>query len=280
VIVGLIGAGNMASALARGWASAEAGPDDLLLSDVDVPRARSLAAEVGGKQLPSGELAENADLVVLCVKPGALNAVAKDVRVTVSDRGLPLASVLGATSTARIEDAFGAGTPVLRFMPNVAAEVRMATFCYAPGSSVDPSLERNVLDLFGLLGEIVPVDERLMDAATAISGCGPAFLALVAEALIDAGVKEGLTAQQATELSIQTLAGTAELLRAHGGDTASVRRKVTSPGGVTAAGLAVLEERGLRAALAGAVEAVVAKARTAQVDTASHVGGAPAGGQQ
>jgi pyrroline-5-carboxylate reductase len=264
VIVGLIGAGNMSRALARGWAAAESGPDDLLVSDVDVPRSRSLAEEVGGKQLSSRELAEGADLLVLCVKPGALDAVAQDVRVTVSDRALPVASILGATTTRRVEEAFGPGTPVLRFMPNVAAEVRMGTFCYAPGASVDERLERDVLDLFGLLGEIVPVDERLMDAATAISGCGPAFLALVVEALVDAGVKEGLTAPQATDLAIATMAGTAELLRARGGDTGAVKRTVTSPGGVTAVGLAALEEHGLRAALAAAVDAVVEKAEAAR----------------
>jgi pyrroline-5-carboxylate reductase len=263
VIVGLIGAGNMAGALARGWAAAESGPDDLLLSDVDTTRARSVAEAVGGKQVGSSELAEGADLVVLCVKPSALDTVARDVRVTVSDRGLPVASVLGATTTVRIEDAFGAGTPVLRFMPNVAAEVRMGTFCYASGSNVDPSIERDVLDLFGLLGDVVRVDEPLMEAATALSGCGPAFLALVVEALVDAGVRHGLTSSQAAELVISTMAGTAALLEAQGGDTAGVRRKVTSPGGVTAAGLAALEDRGLRAALASGVDAVVTRAREA-----------------
>ena len=78
-------------------------------------------------------------------------------------------------------------------MPNVAAEVRAGTFCYAPGTALDARTERSLLDLFGLLGELVPVEERLMDAATAISGCGPAFFALVVEALTDAGVEQGLT---------------------------------------------------------------------------------------
>jgi pyrroline-5-carboxylate reductase len=149
-------------------------------------------------------------------------------------------------------------------MPNMAAEARAGTFCYAGGSEIGSGLEQDVLDLFGLLGEVVRVDERLIDAATAISGCGPAFLALVVEALVDAGVREGLSASQASELAIGTMVGTAELLRRRGGDTVSVKRAVASPGGVTAAGLAALEERGLRAAFGAAVEAAVQRARALQ----------------
>jgi pyrroline-5-carboxylate reductase len=231
------------------------------LSDVDTERARATADDVGGKSVSSRELAESADIVVLAVKPGALQAVAEEVRVTVSDRNLPLVSILGATTTAQVEEAFGAGVPVFRFMPNIAAEVRGATLCYAPGRHVSAGLERDVLDLFGLLGEVVPIEERLIDAATAISGCGPAFYALIVEALVDAGVKEGLTAQQASVLAITTMAGTAELLTAWAGETVAVKRAVASPGGVTAAGLAALEGKGLRSALAAAVEAVVNKAQ-------------------
>lgn len=266
MIVGLIGAGNMGLALARGWNAAESGPDDLLLSDVDDARAHAAADELGAKDVSNRELAESADLVVLCTKPGSLTAVAEEIRVTVSDRGVPIASILGATSLARIEQAFGPGTTVLRFMPNVAAQVRAGTFCYAGGRGVDARLERDVLDLFGLLGEVIHVEEALIDAATAISGSGPAFFALVVEAFVDAGVREGLSAQLASDLAIGTMAGTAELLRRRGGDTVSLKRAVTSPGGVTAAGLATLEERGLRGAVAGAVEAVVRRARQLQAN--------------
>jgi pyrroline-5-carboxylate reductase len=265
VIVGLIGAGNMAGALARGWASAEAGPDDMVFSDADEDRARRLAEEVGGRQAGSNrELAERADLVVLAMKPAALAPVAEDVRVPVAERSLPVVSILGATGIAALEAALGARTPILRFMPNVAAEVRHGTFCYVSSAALDERTERDLLDLFGLLGELVPVEERLMDAATAISGAGPAFMAIVVEALTDAGVAQGLTAAQASRLAISTMAGSAALLERRHGDAASLKRQVTSPGGVTAAGLAALERNGLRAAFADAVEAVVAKARAAQ----------------
>jgi pyrroline-5-carboxylate reductase len=264
VIVGLIGAGNMGGALARGWAGTAA-PDDLLLGDADEERVRALAEEVGGRVAASSrELAEGADTIVLAMKPAALGPVAEEIRVPVTERHTPVVSILGATSIAAIEEALGKGTAVLRFMPNVAAEVRHGTFCYAGGGGLDERTERDLLDLFGLLGELVPVEERLMDAATAINGCGPAFMALVVEALTDAGVEQGLTAAQAARLAVSTMGGSAALLASRRDDAPSVKRQVTSPGGVTAAGLAALERSGMRAAFADAVDAVVARARAAQ----------------
>jgi pyrroline-5-carboxylate reductase len=265
VIVGLIGAGNMASALARGWAKAAAGPDEIVFSDADTERARLLAEEVGGRALDSNRtVAETADTLVLAMKPNALAPVSEDIRVPVAERHVPVVSILGATPIAALEEALGAGTAVLRFMPNVAAEVRQGTFCYSLSSALDARTARDLLDLFGLLGELVPVEERLMDAATAISGCGPAFMALVTEALTDAGVEHGLTAPQAARLAVSTMGGSAALLAARRDDAPSVRRQVTSPGGVTAAGLAALERAGVRPAFADAVEAVVARAKAAQ----------------
>ena len=265
MIVGLIGAGNMAGALARGWAAASTGPDQILCSDAEQERARVLAEEVAGRAVGSNrELAEQADVVVLAMKPGALGPVAEDIRVPVAERRLPVVSILGATGITALEDALGPGTAILRFMPNVAAAVREGTFCYSAGAALDQRTEQDLLDLFGLLGELVPVEERLMDVATAISGCGPAFMALVVEALTDAGVEHGLTAAQAARIAVSTMGGSAALLAARRDDAPGVRRQVTSPGGVTAAGLAALERTGVRAAFADAVDAVVARAEAAQ----------------
>lgn len=274
MIVGLIGAGNMAGALAHGWAGAATGPDEMVFSDADQERARLLAEEVAGRAVGSNrKLAETADVVVLAMKPAALAAVAEDVRVPVAERQVPVVSILGATPISALEQALGAGAPILRFMPNVAAAVRQGTFCYASGAALDERTERDLLDLFGLLGELVPVDEGLMDAATAISGCGPAFAALVVEALTDAGVEQGLTAAQASRLAVSALGGSAALFAARQDDAAAVRRQVTSPGGVTAAGVAALERAGLRAAFADAVDAVVMKAKAAAEAAQAHQGG-------
>jgi pyrroline-5-carboxylate reductase len=261
MIVGLIGAGNMGGALARGWASADAGPDTVMIADANQQQARLLVDDTGGKRATNREVAESADVVVLAIKPTVLSAVAEEIRVIVSERALPIVSLLAGTDIELVEQAFGPGTPILRFMPNVAVEVRAGTLCYASNAALDEGVERDLHDLFSLVGDLVPVAEHLMDAATAISGAGPAFFSVVIEALVDAGVREGLRADQAAELAVATMAGTAALLSRHQGNTVELRRRVTSPGGATAAGLAALEQNRVRAAFGAAVEAVVRRAR-------------------
>jgi pyrroline-5-carboxylate reductase len=132
-------------------------------------------------------------------------------------------------------------------------------FCYAPGSHAAEGPEDDVLDLFGRIGTVIKLPEKLIDPATALMGCGPAFFALVVEALVDAGVRHGLTPQDAGRMAVETMAGTAAVLRDHDDDTAGLRRRVTSPGGSTARGLAALERGGLRAAFSDAVDAVTGR---------------------
>jgi pyrroline-5-carboxylate reductase len=248
--IGVIGAGNMAGALVRGWAA------PVLVYDPLAGAAASLAAEVGGEAVGSnGELAERADLVVLCHKPDKLEAVAVEARAARA-----VVSVLGGTAVADVERAYPEAT-VYRFMPNVAAEVRRGVFCYVGGSRAGEGPESEVLDLFGRLGTVVPVAETHMDAATALMGCGPAFYALVVEALVDAGVRHGLPPDAASLMAVDTMAGAAAVLEARGRDTSELRRRVTSPGGSTARGLAALERGGVRAAFAAAVDAVTGDER-------------------
>jgi pyrroline-5-carboxylate reductase len=140
------------------------------------------------------------------------------------------------------------------------AELARGVFCYAPGTRAADGPEEQVLELFGRLGSVIALDERLMDVATALMGCGPAFFALVVEALVDAGVRHGLDPGDAGRMAVETMAGTAELLAARDLDTAELRRRVTSPGGSTARGLAELERGGVRTAFADAVTAVVGTA--------------------
>ena len=245
--VGLIGAGNMGGALARGWA------EPLLVADADHARAEALAREVGGEAAGSNaDLADRADLVVLCHKPAQLDEVAAEI----SGRARAVASILGGTPLAEVERAYR-GVPVYRFMPNIPAEARRGVFCYAPGSRAADGPEREVLELFGRLGTVLALDEPLIEPATALMGCGPAFFALVVEGLVDAGVRHGLPADLGGRMAVETMAGTAALLAERDLDTLALRRRVTSPGGSTARGLAALERGGLRAALADAVDAVV-----------------------
>jgi pyrroline-5-carboxylate reductase len=237
----------MASALARGWG------EPVLVSDVDQARARALADELGGEAPGSNAyVADAADAVVLCHKPPQLNEVAGEIR----DRAKAVVSILAGTPIADVEAAYP-GLPVYRFMPNIAAEVGQGVFAYAPGSTASKGPEGEVLDKFGKIGTVVPTPEPLIDAATALMGCGPAFFALVAEALVDAGVRQGLQPDAAARMVVGTMAGTAATLRENGLDTAALRRRVTSPGGSTARGLAALERGGVRSAFSDAVDAVV-----------------------
>jgi pyrroline-5-carboxylate reductase len=245
--IGLIGCGNMARALARGWGR------PLLCADPIAERARSLAAEVGGEALATNaDVARRAELVVLCHKPSQLEDVAQEI----APHAQAIASILAVTPLAALEAAYP-GRPVYRFMPSLPVELRQGAVVQAAGPTGEEALDSAVQELFGELGTLVVLEDRLLDVAMGLMSCGPAYVALVAEAQIDAGVRHGIPAPQGAELVVQTLAGTAELLRRRGYDTLAVRREVASPGGLTARGLAVLEQGGLRTAFSDALDAVV-----------------------
>ncbi len=241
----------MARAMARGWGT------PVLCTDGGSGRAATLVEELGGEVLDSNaRLAERVDLLVLCHKPAQLEAVAREVGIVPR----AVASVLGGISLANLRAAYP-GVAVFRLMPNTPVAVRRGVVCHAHDPEADPALERAVLDLFGQLGTVVTLEEGLVNVATAVMGVGPAYVALVVEAQVDAAVRGGLSAPRAAALVTETLAGTAALLETRGGDTLAVRREVTSPGGSTARGLAELERAGLRAAFDAALQAVVSGER-------------------
>jgi pyrroline-5-carboxylate reductase len=249
--LGLIGAGNMATALARGMG------EPVLVSDVDRGRAERLAELTGGQALESNrDVAERADAIVLCHKPGQLGQVAEEI----GGAAKAVVSILASTPIAAVELAY-AGRPVYRFMPNIPAEVRKGVFCFAPGTHAADGPQAEILALFDRAGIVVELPEGLIDPAMAIMGCGPAFFALVSESLIDAGVRHGLAHDTAAAMATQTMAGAAEVIAAAGNDPVALRRRVTSPGGATARGLEALERGGVRAAFADAVDAVVEMSR-------------------
>jgi pyrroline-5-carboxylate reductase len=245
--VGFIGSGNMAAALARGWG------EPVLCSDSGSGRAAALAAELGGEALPSREVAARADLVILAHKPAQLEDVASELA------GAPkaLVSILASRTQEELRAAYP-DTPVLRLEPNTPAEVGRGVLVFAaPDAPVDPEWYAAVRVLFGRLGEVVEVPERLMGVAGACMGVAPAYWALFVEAWVDAAVRHGMPVGAAQALVREGMAGTAELLRRKDGDTLGLRRAVTSPGGSTARGLAALERGGVRAALAQAMDEVV-----------------------
>jgi pyrroline-5-carboxylate reductase len=247
--VGFIGSGNMARALARGWG------DPVLCTDSGSGRARKLAEELGGEALASNrELAERADVVILAHKPAQLAEVAWEAAGATK----AVVSLLARTPLADVRSAYP-GVPAYRVEPNTAVEVGRGVLAFAESDAAetDPALRERLKEHFGRLGAVVDVPERLMSVAGACSGVGPAYWALLVEAWVDAAVKRGMPAAQASALITETMAGSAELIRARGGDTLAVRRAVASPGGTTARGLAALERGGVRAAFSNAMDDVV-----------------------
>jgi pyrroline-5-carboxylate reductase len=249
--IGLIGSGNMARAMARGWG------EPVLCTDSGSGSAQALVDELGGERVASNrELAERVDVVVLCHKPYQLDAVAAEI----GDAAKVVASVLGGTDTRTLQARYE-GAQVFSLIPNTPVEVRQGIVVYGVpderDSPVDAAVEAQVLELFTRLGRVVTVPERLLGAAAAISSVGPAYQALLAEAQVDAAVRKGLGAQLAAELVTGTMSGSAALIEAKGYDTLAVRREVTSPGGSTARGLDALERAGIRSAFQDATEAVV-----------------------
>jgi pyrroline-5-carboxylate reductase len=245
MIVGFVGAGSMAQAMARGLAGAV---DSMLFTDSGSGRAAELAAELQGEAVGSnGELATRADVVVLAVKPARLDEVAAELA------GAKLVvSLLGATSLERVQGAFPSSA-VVRVMPNVGVEVRKGVLCVAG------ELDAELRQLLGGLGHVVELPDSQFDAATAVMGCSPAYLALAVEAIADAGTEDGLDEALARELVVETAAGTAELLLVR--HPAEVRKAVASPGGSTEAGLEALDRGGAREAFAAAVRASLERMR-------------------
>lgn len=244
MIVGFCGSGNMAAAMARGWAGELGG---MLFSDSGSGRAQALAEELGGEAVANEELAARSDVLVLAVKPNKLEQVAPQLGAAKR-----VVSVLAATPLVRLNAALPAAE-VLRVMPNVGVEVRRGVLCVAgeADSEVRAALAR--------LGHVVEIADGEFDEATAIMGCAPAYLALVVEALAEAGAAAGLDRELAGELVVETTAGTAELLRVR--HPTEVRKAVTSPGGSTEAGLEALDREGARAAFEAAVEASLQRMR-------------------
>jgi pyrroline-5-carboxylate reductase len=250
--LGLIGAGNMATALARGIG------EPVLVSDVDRGRAEQLASLTGGEALDSNRaVAEHADAVVLCHKPAQLGEVAAEV----AGRADTVVSILGATSTRTIAAAYPEAG-IYRFIPSMPVELRRGVVCYVRGPRTQDDAERQILELVGRAGEVITLDdEPLIEPAMALMSCGPAFMALVAESFAEAGSAHGIEPGAAMRMVVETMGGTAAWLAAHDYDGPELRARVATPGGSTERGLERLEAEGLREICRSAVDDVVEATR-------------------
>src|SRR5436190_2061173 len=212
-IIGLLGAGNMASAMVSGWVRADgAMAERVLVTDRGSGRAALLAERLGVRHVEANaDLTREADIVVLCVKPIDVERVLREVSDLITPKKV-IASVAAGVGTATLETILDVDAPVFRFMPNVGVRVGAGTLAFSAGRFTNTAAEEAVLQSFSLLGEVVPLEERLFDAATALSGSGPAFLGLIVEAFEDAGIVAGLTHESARRLILSTVGGTASLV--------------------------------------------------------------------
>lgn len=258
--VGFLGAGQMATALAVGWARAGLIDAQRSRAADPVPAARQKFEQTTGvRAVATNAEVASADVLVLAVKPQVMPAVLAEVRPHVTSRHLVVSIAAGVTLKA-LADALGAGTRLVRVMPNTPCLVGASASGYAAGSAATPDDVALVGRLFGAVGKAFALPERLLDAVTGLSGSGPAFVYVMIEALADGGVRVGLPRDVALALAAQTVLGSAKMVLETNQHPAVLKDAVASPGGTTIAGLHALERAGFRAALLDAVEAATRRA--------------------
>ena len=253
--VGFVGGGNMATALIRGLISAGLyGADQIQASDVDPAKRAALRRRLKVACTPNNvALVQEARVIFLAVKPQIIDEVLAPLREHVTPRQLFI-SIAAGVPTARLERGLGSQARVVRVMPNTPALLGKGMSVIVRGSRATAADERLAVRLFRAVGRAVAVwDESLLDAVTGLSGSGPAYVYLFAEALIAGGVAAGLPAALASELAYQTLGGATTMLQETGESPEALRAQVTSPGGTTLAGLTELDRRGFKEAVAAAV---------------------------
>lgn len=267
--LGVIGGGVMGEALlSRLLAQELYRSDEVLVSEPQAKRREFLVQEYGVQVTSDNRAAAAAsDVLLLAIKPQIFEAVTRDLSVgngKVSQREEPqpvVVSILAGVSLSQLEAGFG-GQPVIRAMPNTPATVGSGITAIASGKTVTPHHIEQATAIFQAVGEVVEVPESLMDAVTGLSGSGPAYVAIMIEALADGGVAAGLPRAIASKLALSTVLGTAQLLQKSELHPAELKDRVTSPGGTTIAGVSQLERAGFRSAL---IEAVLA-AKTRSVE--------------
>jgi pyrroline-5-carboxylate reductase len=260
--IGFLGAGKMASALARGFIRANLAAADTVTASDTIEAARtSFAKDTGAKSVAANlDVVVAAKVLVLAVKPDQVNGVLWEIRESFTPAHV-LISIAAGVPLVRMENALPAGSRVIRVMPNTPALVGASASAFAPGKAATPEDEQLALKLFSSVGLAFQVKEALLDAVTGLSGSGPAYAFMMIEALSDGGVAVGLPRDVATQLAAQTLLGSAKLLLETGQHPGALKDMVTSPGGTTIEGVHELEKAGLRGALMAAVRAAAEKSR-------------------
>jgi pyrroline-5-carboxylate reductase len=252
--IAILGAGNMGSALMKGIINAKLTPPQKIIAcDINQEKLQTLASEWKVRTTPDiKEAVKESDILLLCVKPQTLSTALEIMKKTIRPNHLVI-SIVAGMRIAYIQQMLGTNLGIVRTMPNIAATVDEGAAAVAFGKHVTAEQQKISISIFEAVGEVVVVNEDQLDAVTGLSGSGPAYIYMVIEALIDGGVKMGLSRDIATKLAIQTVLGSAKLAKTSGLHPAILRDQVTTPGGTTISAIHELESHGLRSMLIDAV---------------------------
>ena len=268
----ILGAGVMGETLISGLLRSGWTADQIVATDRRVERQVELVARYGITMAENEQAVAEADTVILVVKPQDMADLLDEIRESLKPDTL-VVSLAAGVDTESIEARLADGVAVVRVMPNTPAQVDEGMAAISAGAHSDQEHLDRVTEILSATGKVVTVPERYQDAVTAISGSGPAYLFFVVEAMIEAGVHLGLPRDIATQLVVQTMLGSAKLLRETGEHPTVLRERVTSPGGTTAAAVRQLEDHKVRAAFIGAMEA--ARDRSRELAAAARQGRNP-----
>ena len=250
--IGFIGCGNMGGALALAAAQTN---NELWLTDLDDQKVSALAEKTGGKSSTVALIAEFCDMIVLGVKPYGVAGMLATLKPILKERFQKplLVSMAAGVSLEQLEGWLGDACPWIRMMPNTPVQIGKGLILYST-KNTDDAGEKAFLTVFEKAGELIPLEEKYIDAGSALSGCGPAFAYLFVEALADGGVACGLPRDLAIKLAAGTVAGAGEMVLQTGAHPGALKDAVCSPGGSTIEGVAALEENAFRSAAIQAVE--------------------------
>jgi pyrroline-5-carboxylate reductase len=260
--VGFIGAGNMGEALIKGLIEANLVPaTSIHATDVRLERLKELDRQFGIQvSSDNADLVRHSDIVILAVKPQIMDSVLKEIAPAVTRKKL-LISIAAGVSTAKIRTVLHKDARLIRVMPNTPALVLEGVTAIAKADGLEPDDLDTAGEIFSAVGRVVVLDETQMDAVTGLSGSGPAYVAIVIESLADGGVRMGLDRITAMTLATQTVLGAAKLLLETGLHPGALKDMVSSPGGTSIAGIAALEEGGIRTTFIKAVERATERSR-------------------
>jgi pyrroline-5-carboxylate reductase len=260
--VGFVGAGNMGEALIKGLVESSLVPAEaIVIADSRAARAQQIAQQYGVRAAADNTaLVRGADVVILAVKPQIMASVLREIMPALTNRPL-LVSIAAGVSTATIQAVLGKYPRLIRVMPNTPALVLEGATAIARSEELEADDLETAQEIFAAVGRVVVLEEELMDAVTGLSGSGPAYVAIVIESLADGGVKMGLDRVTAMTLATQTVLGAARLIAETGVHPGALKDMVSSPGGTTIAGIAALEEGGIRTTFIRAVERATLRSR-------------------